>query len=134
MWTIIGDIPYRERMATKERKAMGYYKNIDVEQQQAIDDIIAWWKSHEGRVPDYLLKMVVEDRDFWPKVRDRWVAEELKPRRATSHVALQPSRRQRRVRKWDLSMSHGDAVVILSMFTVITIIEMGLAIWMAVTL
>ena len=113
---------------------MGYYKNIDVEQQQAIDDVIAWWKSHEGRVPDYLLKMVVEDRDFWPKVRDRWVAEELKPRRATSHVALQPSRRQRRVRKWDLSMSHGDAVIILSMFTVITIIAMGLAIWMAVTL
>jgi hypothetical protein len=113
---------------------MGYYNNIDVEQQEAIDDIIAWWKSHEGRVPDYLLKMVVEDNDFWPKVRDRWVAEELKPRRATSHVSLQPSRRRRRIRKWDLSMSHDDGVVILTSFTVITIIAVGLAIWMAVKL
>jgi hypothetical protein len=111
---------------------MGYYKNIDVEQQQAIDDIIAWWKSHEGRVPDYLLKMVVEDSDFWPKVRDRWMTEELAPRPASSHVALQPTRRRRRSRKWDLSMSHGDAVIILSMFTAISLIAVGLAVWMAV--
>jgi hypothetical protein len=113
---------------------MGYYKNIDVEQQQAIDDIIVWWKSHEGRVPDYLLKMIVEDHDFWSKVRDRWVAEELKPRRATSHVSLQPSRRRRRIRKWDLSMSHEDAVVIMSTFTVITILSLVMAIWLAVTI
>ena len=113
---------------------MGYYKNLEVEQQEAIDNVIAWWKSHEGRVPDYLLKMIVEDSQFWPKVRDRWLMEELAPRPASSHVALQPTRRRRRVKKWDLSMSHQDAVVIMSMFTVITVIAMGLAIWMAVTI
>lgn len=113
---------------------MGYYKQIEVEQQQAIDDIIAWWKSHEDRVPHYLLKMVVEDTPFWHKVRDRWMQDELAPRPASSHVALQPSRRQRRVKKWDLSMSHQDAVVILTSFTIVTVIAMGLAIWMAVTI
>ena len=75
---------------------MGYFKNIEVEQQAAIDDITAFWKSHEGRVPDYLLKMVINDDDFWPKVRDRWMAEELAPRPASTHVALQPARRHRR--------------------------------------
>ena len=113
---------------------MGYYKNIEVEQQQAIDDIIAWWKSHEGRVPDYLLKMIVEDNDFWPKVRDRWLTEELAPRPASSHVALQPTRRQRRRRKWDLSMSHDDAVVIMTSFAVITVVSVCMAIWLAVTI
>jgi hypothetical protein len=49
-------------------------------------------------------------------------------------VALQPTRRQRRVKKWDLSMSHQDAVVILTSFTIVTVIAMGLAIWMAVTI
>ena len=113
---------------------MGYYKNLEVEQQQAIDDVIAWWKSHEDRVPHYLLKMIVEDTPFWHKVRDAWMQEELAPRPASSHVALQPTRRQRRVKKWDLSMSHQDAVVIMSVFTVVTVIAMGLAIWMAVTI
>lgn len=113
---------------------MGYYKNIDVEQQQAIDDIIVWWKSHEDRVPAYLLKMIVEDTRFWQKVRDRWVSEELAPRPASSHVALQPTRRQRKVRKWDLSMSHDDAVVVMTSFTVITVLAVVTTIWLAVTL
>lgn len=114
---------------------MGYYKNIDVEQQQAIDDVIAWWKSHEDRVPHYLLKMIVEDTRFWHKVRDEWMAEELAPRPASSHVALQPTRRPRhRKPKWDLSMSHEDAAVIMTSFAIITIIAMSLAIWMAVTI
>lgn len=113
---------------------MGYYKNIEVEQQEAIDNIIAWWKSHEGRVPNYLLKMIVEDSQFWPKVRDRWLTEELAPRPASSHVALQPTRRQRRVKKWDLSMSHDEAVVIMSAFAVITILSLVMAIWLAVTI
>lgn len=113
---------------------MGYYKNIEVEQQEAIDNVIAWWKSHEGRVPDYLLKMIVEDNNFWPKVRDRWLSDELAPRPASSHVALQPTRRQRRRRKFDLSMTHEDAVVIMSAFTVITVLSMVMAIWLAVTI
>lgn len=113
---------------------MGYYKNLEVEQQQAIDDVIAWWKSHEDRVPHYLLKMIVEDTRFWNKVRDKWMTEELAPRPASSHVALQPTRRQRRVKKWDLSMTHDDAVVIMTCFGIITVAAMALAIWLAVTL
>ena len=113
---------------------MGYYKNLEVEQQEAIDNIIAWWKSHEGRVPDYLLKMIVEDSQFWPKVRDRWLAEELRPRPAASHVALQPKRRHRRTRKFDLSMTHRDGVVVFTVFAMVSVISVGLALWLAVEL
>lgn len=113
---------------------MGYYKNIEVEQQEAIDDIIAWWKSHEDRVPAYLLKMIVEDTRFWHKVRDRWLTEELGPRPAATHVALQLERRRRRVPKTDWSMSHSDAVVVLTSFTIVTVLGFGLAIWLAVTI
>lgn len=112
---------------------MGYFKNLDVEQQQAIDDVVSWWKSHEGHVPDYLMKMVIEDTRFWEKVRDRWLSEELSPRPAVSHVALQVSRRTRK-QKRDWSMSHDDAVVVLRCFAFISVIAVGLLMWLAVTL
>lgn len=112
---------------------MGYYKNLDVEQQEAIDNIVAWWKSHEGIVPDYLLKMIVEDSDFWPKVSERWLAEEVRPRPASSHVALQAPRRTRR-KKRDWSMSHEDAVVVLSCFAFVSVVAIGLLLWVGAML
>lgn len=114
---------------------MGYFKNLDVEQQEHIDNVVSWWKYHEDRVPAYLLKLIVEDSRFWKKVESQWLHGELAPRPASSHVALQPTRRQRRnKRRWDLSMSHDDAVVIMSAFAVITILSVCMAIWLAVTI
>lgn len=114
---------------------MGYFNNLDVEQQEHIDNVVSWWKYHEDRVPSYLMKLIVEDSRFWEKVETEWLSQELKPRPASSHVALQPTRRQRRQKpKWDLSMTHQDAVVIMTSFTIITVVAMVLAIWMAVTI
>lgn len=52
---------------------MGYYKNLEVEQQEKVDDIIRWWKSHEGQpMPAYLMKAIIEDTRFFNKVQFLW--------------------------------------------------------------
>lgn len=52
---------------------MGYYKQQEIADQEKIDDIIRWWKSHEGQpVPQYLLKAIIEDDRFFRKVQFLW--------------------------------------------------------------
>ena len=49
---------------------MGYYKQQEIADQEKIDDIIRWWKSHEGQpIPRYLLSAIVEDARFFDKVQ-----------------------------------------------------------------
>lgn len=114
---------------------MGHMKRILDEDQARIDQIVRWWQAHENApMPHYLIKAIVEDARFFEKVAEIWESEVPAPVPASRHVALQAERRQRKQRKWDLSMSHGDAVMIMSMFSAITVTAVVLAIWMAVTI
>ncbi len=52
---------------------MGYYKQQEISEQEQVDDIIRWWKSHEGQpIPLYLMSTVVEDARFFAKVLEKW--------------------------------------------------------------
>lgn len=52
---------------------MGYYKQQEISEQERVDDIIRWWKSHEGQpMPLYLMSTIVEDAHFFAKVLDKW--------------------------------------------------------------
>jgi len=113
---------------------MSRMKNILDEDQARVDQIVRWWHAHENApMPAYLIKAIVEDARFFEKVAELWESETPAPVPASRHVALQEERR-RKQRKWDLSMSHDDAVVIMTSFTVITILAMTMAIWLAVTI
>lgn len=113
---------------------MSRMKNILDEDQARVDQIVRWWHAHENApMPAYLIKAIVEDGRFFEKVAELWESETPAPVPASRHVALQEERR-RKQRKWDLSMSHDDAVVIMTSFTVITILAMTMTIWLAVTI
>jgi hypothetical protein len=52
---------------------MGYYKQKEISDQERVDDIVRWWKSHEGQpIPLYLLQAVVSDQDFFSEVLEQW--------------------------------------------------------------
>ena len=113
---------------------MSHMKHILDEDQARIDQIVRWWHAHENApMPAYLIKAIVEDSRFFEKVAELWESETPSPVPASRHVALQEERRKRK-KKIDWSMSHDDAVVILTSFTVITVLSVGMAIWLAVTI
>ncbi len=90
---------------------MGYYKNIEVEQQEQVDQIVRWYKTNADEVPAYLMSLIINDATFLTKVIDAWEDIELatlgepKPRPASDHVALQVTRRELRPTK-----THGSLI------------------------
>lgn len=121
---------------------MGYYNNEEVIAQEEIDQIVRWWKSHQGHTPDYLMSLVVADKEFFQKALSAFdfLEEDLEgvpaPVSARDHVALQqPLRRPRRAkRSLDLSMGHRDAAAFLMWLSISAFLNVCLAIGLAVTL
>lgn len=85
---------------------MGYYKQQQIADQEAIDDIIRWWKSHEGQpMPEYLLKAIVEDERFFDKVQFLWeghVDAVLRQKRMTRKESERLLREMKRRSMWDM--------------------------------
>lgn len=112
---------------------MGYYKQKLIEEQEKVDDIIRWWKSHENQtMPHYLLQMIVEDERFFDKVLAEWEQRAFASWAQSIHETSRRAMPRKRKRDW--SMSHADAVVVLTCFAFVSIIGTVLAIALAVTL
>jgi len=79
---------------------MGYYKNMEVEDQERVDQIVRWYKANSGNVPTYIMNLIVGDEAFLTKVINTWEHIELatlrEPKPARDHVALQVRRRDLR--------------------------------------
>jgi hypothetical protein len=57
----------------RRESTVGYYKQQEISDQERVDDIIRWWKSHEGQpIPLYLMQAVVGDAQFFNHVLDQW--------------------------------------------------------------
>ena len=117
---------------------MGYYKDLDVLNQEKIDRVVRWWRTYEGVIPDYLMVMIIEDSAFWEKASDAF--ENLEsvpaPKPARDHIALQPDMRRPRKpkRSWDFSMSHRDGGQVLLWLSVSAGLNAVLSIALAVNL
>ena len=112
---------------------MGHMKRVLDEDQARVDQIVRWWQAHEDApMPSYLIKAIVEDSRFFEKVVELWETETPAPVPASRHGALQQERRDRRRKKTDWSMSHNDAVVIMSAFALTSVIALCLTVWLAV--
>lgn len=76
---------------------MGYYKQLQVAQQDDVDRIVQWYRAHAEVLPPYVLEWVNErDERLWALIQ-RWEKQPAQPKPASEHVALQPqSRREAR--------------------------------------
>ena len=109
---------------------MGAMSQIDAARQEAgfsVGQVTDWF--HRNRHLDReILLMVATDPQLLRYAINSQQTPPPKP--ATDHVALQ-QRRPRRP-KWDLSMTHDEAKIILSVFTGTTFTALVLAIALAV--
>lgn len=117
---------------------MGYYKQLDVLNQEKIDRVVRWWKAHEGITPDYLMVLIIEDSRFFEKASEAFESTEQirAPKPAREHIALQAeSKRPRKTkRSWDFSMSHRDGGQVLLWLSLSAALNAVLCIALAVNL
>lgn len=117
---------------------MGYYKDLDVLDQEKIDRVVRWWRTYEGVIPDYLMVMIIEDSQFWEKASEAFEKHDIPPapKPATDHIALQQDLRRPRnaKRSWDFTMSHSDGAQIMAWLTVSVLLNLGLTMWLAVSI
>lgn len=115
---------------------MGYYKQKQVSDQERVDDIIRWWKSHENQpVPQYLLETVVNDPQFFAKVLNEWehrVDNVMGGKRMTRKQSERLLREQKRRLFWSMSWEESRFVTI-ALFTSMTII-IGLLVYIGAML
>ena len=103
---------------------MGYYKQTEISDQEKIDDIIRWWKSHEGQpIPQYLLSASVEDARFFDKVQSLWggnVGVDLGEKRMTRKESERLLKQQKRQAFWSMDWIESRFVTV-SMFVSLAI-------------
>lgn len=112
---------------------MGYYKQQEVADQERIDDIIRWWKSHEGQpIPRYLLSAIVEDERFFTKVQFLWeghVNAVIGRKRMTRKESERVLRAHKRQAFW--SMDWKESRFITVALFVSGFINLALILWLA---
>ena len=107
---------------------MGYYKNIDSEEQANLDRIVRWYREHKQAVPAYILERILVDRELLDDLINTW--EEIpEPLPATQHVALRPRHRKPAT---DWSMTSGQGKVFVAVYTVTMVLVLAGVIGLAV--
>jgi len=113
---------------------MGYYKQQEISDQERVDDIIRWWKSHEGQpIPLYLLQAVVSDARFFNEVLEQWeghvdtVMGRGRPSRKEADRILRDRKRRA---FWTMTWTE-SRVIILGLFASL-IVNVALAAWLMV--
>lgn len=95
---------------------MGYYKQQEIADQEKIDDIIRWWKSHEGQpIPRYLLSAIVEDARFFDKVQVLWeghVDAVMGRKRMTRKQSERVLKQQKREAFWTMGWTESRFITI----------------------
>jgi len=115
---------------------MGYYKQQQIADQEKIDDIIRWWKSHEGQpMPAYLMTAIIEDARFFTKVQFLWeghVDAVLGQKRMTRKESERLLKQQKREAFWSMEWTESRFVTV-SLF-VSGVINLAVIIWLAAVL
>lgn len=84
---------------------MGYYKQIDAEQQAEVDRVVRWWRDNHKHIPNYVMSRILADKKLLDDLMEAYEFDLFK------------STRRVRKPKADWSMSHGQAkTFVLTMF------------------
>jgi len=71
---------------------MGYYKNLEVEQQERADMLVRWYHANKDTLPPSVMSVLMEDIEQLERVAAMWDERELSqpvpPVPASAHVAL----------------------------------------------
>ena len=103
-------------------KIMGYYKNIDAEQQDKVDRIVRWYKEHDKILPPYIMNRILADGDLVDVLVEQW--EKIpEPVPASRHVALQAERRKPKT-DWSMTSQEGKTFFIVSITTLLLILAL----------
>ena len=73
---------------------MGYYKQLEITQQDDVDRLVAWYRASGSNLPEYLREWLLErDERVWGAIQ-RWETNPVPPKRAELHVALEQQTRR----------------------------------------
>lgn len=79
---------------------MGYYKQLEVSQQDDVDRTIAWYKASGQYLPKYLHNwLLLRDERLWGAIQ-AWEKQPVEPKPAADHVALQAPQITRKQALW----------------------------------
>ena len=122
---------------------MGYYKNIEIEGQEDIDRIVAWYSAFGHKyTADEMSAFLADESTLWQAIR-LWEKSlkpiQLsgglpKPRPASSHVALAETRKQRRAREKaakTITITSLDFAVMVGSIAAFGITAIGLLLWLS---
>ena len=109
---------------------MGAMSQIDAARQEAgfsVGQVTDWFNRNRNLDREILLMVATDPQLLRYAINSQRMPS---PKPATDHVALQ--QRRPRKPKWDLSMTHDEAKIILGTFTAVTLTTLVLAISLAV--
>jgi len=101
---------------------MGYYKNIDADQQDKVDRIVRWYKENENILPPYIMKRILADGDLVNVLVEQW-QEIPEPMPASRHVALRADRRKPKA-DWSMTSQEGKTFFVVSATTILLILAL----------
>lgn len=116
--------------------AMSKMSQIDAARQEAgftVGEVSDWFNRNKSLDREILL-MVATDPILLGRAMGNQNIVTPAPKPASEHVALKQSGPRREKTGWNLSMTHSDAKMVMSVFGVSTLIAFVCVIWLAVNL
>src|SRR6056297_878622 len=109
---------------------MGYFKQLQVADQEQVDRLVAWYKYHQGKLPASYIQWLLKDDELLWKAIEHWEKVPYAPIPATRHVALQSRDHIRQERAYKRLERRDHAIVYITLGVILIAAALGIA-WLS---